>query len=107
MNIRSRQLSRRREQLVALIGSQRNELNYDFQSLRSPLHAIDRGREIAMYVRRHLPMFSVGLAVLLFFTRRPVARGARRATSLGGKIGRWWGIGRMVLAILPRVRRLF
>ncbi len=107
MNIRSRQLARRREQLVALIGSQRNDLNYHFQSLRVPLHVLDRGREIAMYVRRHIPAFSVGLSVLLFLSRRRVVRGARRASSLGGKIGRWWGIGRMVLAMLPRVRRLF
>ncbi len=85
------EIARRKERLIARAESQRAVIGESFQQLQGPIGVVDRGLDIARYLRRHPLLVAAVIAAVMAFRRRGVVSLAGRALSA-------WRIWRSVSA---------
>ena len=85
------ELARRKERLIARAESQRAAIGASVRQLQGPIGVVDRGLEIARFLREHPLLVTTVIATVVAFRRRGLVSLAGRALSV-------WRIWRSVSA---------
>ena len=86
------EIVRRKERLIARAEAQRGAIAVAFQQLRRPVGILDRGLEVARYLRAHPVLVAALVAALVVFRRRrliSLAGTALTAWRLWRSVSRW------------------
>lgn len=76
------EIARRKERLVARAESQRMAVAADFRALQRPIGIIDRGVEVARFLRGHPLLVAAIVTAFTIFRRRGLLSVAGRALSV-------------------------
>jgi hypothetical protein len=85
------ELARRKERLIARAEAQRTAVVASFRSLQGPIGIVDRGVDIARFLRGHPLLVTAIVATFTVFRRRGLLSMAGRALSV-------WRVWRAVAA---------
>jgi hypothetical protein len=86
------EIARRKERLIARAGSQRAAIGANFRQLQGPIGIVDRGLEIARFLRGHPLLVATVIAAVAAFRRRSLVTLAGSALSV-------WRIWRSLSAL--------
>lgn len=85
------EIARRKERLIARAALQREAIGMSFRQLQGPIGVVDRGLEIARFLRGHPLLVAAVVAVVAAFRRRGLVSIAGRALSI-------WRVWRAIAA---------
>ena len=85
------EIARRKERLIARAASQREAIGASFRQLQGPIGVVDRGLEIARFLRGHPLLVAAVIAAVVAFRRRGLVSVAGRALSV-------WRVWRAIAA---------
>ena len=85
------EIARRKERLIARAALQREAIGASVRQLQGPISVVDRGLEIARFLRRHPLLVGAVIATATAFRRRGLVSIAGRALSI-------WRVWRTIAA---------
>ena len=91
------EIARRKQRLIARAEAQRGAIGESFRQLRRPIGVVDRGLEVARFLKAHPLLVGSAVALLAVFRRRSLV-------SLTGSLLTAWRLWPVVSAWSARVR---
>ena len=85
------EIAQRKERLIGRAGSERAIIGASIRQLQGPIGVVDRGLEVASFLRRHPLIIAVAVAAIAAFGRRKLVSVAGSAISV-------WRIWRSISA---------